>query len=84
MSDIDCACDRGIFVLVADNIDVHSLLMPVCTFTRLIPLVKRHHLLLVTLLLANAGVAETLPLFLDRLVPSPIYAVVISAGENTA
>ena len=44
----------------------------------LIPLVKQHHLLLVTLLLANAGVAETLPLFLDRLVPSPIYAVIIS------
>lgn len=44
----------------------------------LIPLVKRHHLLLVTLLLANAGVAETLPIFLDRLVPSPIYAVIIS------
>ena len=44
----------------------------------LIPLVRRHHLLLVTLLLSNAGVAETLPLFLDKLVPSPVIAILIS------
>lgn len=41
-------------------------------------IVKNHHLLLVTLLLANAGVNEALPLFLDKLVPSPIYAILIS------
>eukprot|EP00049_Salpingoeca_infusionum_P027013 m.29619 g.29619 ORF g.29619 m.29619 type:complete len:228 (-) comp9188_c0_seq2:1158-1841(-) len=41
------------------------------------PLVKRHHLLLVTLLLANAGVNETLPLFLDKLVPEYV-AIIIS------
>eukprot|EP00041_Stephanoeca_diplocostata_P010911 m.174827 g.174827 ORF g.174827 m.174827 type:complete len:469 (-) comp18336_c0_seq2:94-1500(-) len=44
----------------------------------LMPIVKHHHLLLVTLLLSNAGVAETLPLFLDKLVPSPVYAILIS------
>lgn len=43
-----------------------------------LPLVRHHHLLLVTLLLCNAGVNESLPLFLDDLVPSPIYAILIS------
>ena len=43
-----------------------------------LPLVMRHHLLLVTLLLCNAGVNETLPLFLDDLLPSPIYAIIVS------
>lgn len=33
------------------------------------PLLERHHLLLVTLLLANAAAMESLPLFLDRLFP---------------
>lgn len=33
-------------------------------------MIRRHHLLLVTLLLANSVAMETLPLFLDRLVPS--------------
>jgi len=32
--------------------------------------VKRHHLLLVTLLMANALAMEALPLVLDRMVPS--------------
>ena len=27
---------------------------------------------------ANAGVAETLPIFLDKLVPNPIYAILLS------
>ncbi|EGD73068.1 hypothetical protein PTSG_04782 [Salpingoeca rosetta] len=44
---------------------------------RIKPLVKRHHLLLVTLLLANAAVNESLPLFLDDLVPEYI-AIIIS------
>eukprot|EP00899_Mesostigma_viride_P007915 jgi/Mesvir1/17124/Mv07556-RA.1 len=44
---------------------------------RIIPLVNKHHLLLVTLLLANAMAAEALPIFLDRLV-GPIAAVALS------
>lgn len=40
-------------------------------------LIKRHHLLLVTLLISNAIAMETLPLFLDRLVPAWL-AVVLS------
>lgn len=32
--------------------------------------IHRHHLLLVTLLLANSIAMEALPIFLDRLVPS--------------
>jgi metal transporter CNNM len=37
---------------------------------RVMPLVQRHHLLLVTLLMANALAMEALPLFLDRVLPS--------------
>lgn len=37
---------------------------------RLLPLVERHHQVLVTLLLVNALANEALPLFLDNLVPS--------------
>ena len=44
---------------------------------KLLPIVRRHHLLLVTLLLLNSAANETLPLFLDRIVPSWM-AVVIS------
>ena len=44
---------------------------------KIIPVVKRHHLLLVTLLLANAGAMEALPLMLDKLV-SPAVAIVLS------
>jgi metal transporter CNNM len=44
---------------------------------KLLPLVRRHHLLLVTLLLLNSAANETLPLFLDRVVPSWL-AVIIS------
>jgi len=32
-----------------------------------LPLIQRHHYLLVTLLLYNSAANETLPLFLDRL-----------------
>jgi metal transporter CNNM len=45
---------------------------------RLIPLKKDHHLLLVTLLLVNAGVNEALPIFLDRIVPYPWMAILLS------
>ena len=43
----------------------------------LLPIVKQHHFLLVTLLLLNSMANEALPLFLDRLV-SPIAAVLLS------
>ena len=41
------------------------------------PLIKREHHLLVTLLLCNAGAMEALPIFLDKLV-SPVAAILIS------
>eukprot|EP00854_Cymbomonas_tetramitiformis_P011155 gene11155-13180_t len=44
---------------------------------KIIPLVKDHHLLLVTLLLCNAGAMEALPIFLDKLVPE-FAAIIIS------
>ncbi|XP_028411716.1 DUF21 domain-containing protein At4g33700-like [Dendronephthya gigantea] len=44
---------------------------------KIIPLVSRHHLLLVTLLLANAVAVESMPLCLDR-ISNPIVAVVVS------
>lgn len=44
---------------------------------RIFPVVKRHHLLLVTLLLANAAAVESMPLCLDR-VSDPITAIVVS------
>jgi len=43
----------------------------------ILPLVKRRHLLLVTLLLANAVCMEALPLVLDRLA-SPLVAILLS------
>ncbi|GMH80356.1 hypothetical protein TrLO_g5518 [Triparma laevis f. longispina] len=43
----------------------------------LLPLIERHHLMLVTLLLYNAGANECLPLFLDKMVPSYI-AIILS------
>ncbi|XP_075248314.1 uncharacterized protein LOC142341278 [Convolutriloba macropyga] len=43
----------------------------------LLPLVKRHHLLLVTLLLTNAAAVESMPVFLDRLA-GPVTAVLVS------
>ncbi|XP_013775250.1 DUF21 domain-containing protein At4g33700-like [Limulus polyphemus] len=43
----------------------------------IIPLVEKHHLLLVTLIFGNAAAVEAMPLFLDR-VSNPITAVVVS------
>lgn len=45
--------------------------------SRLLPVVQKHHLLLVTLLLMNACANEALPLFLEKLVP-PAFAVLVS------
>lgn len=47
---------------------------------KVLPLVSHHHLLLVTLLLCNAGVNESLPLFLDDLVPSPMCVCAFVCG----
>lgn len=44
---------------------------------RILPLLKDHHLLLVTLLLLNALANEALPIFLDDLL-SPVFAVLLS------
>jgi metal transporter CNNM len=43
----------------------------------LVPLISRHHLLLVTLLLINATAMEMLPLALDKLVPE-FVAIILS------
>jgi metal transporter CNNM len=45
--------------------------------TRLLPVIKNHHLLLVTLMLWNATATEALPIFLDGLVDEYI-AIIIS------
>lgn len=45
---------------------------------RIIPLRKRGHLLLVTLLIANAAAAEALPLFLDSLLATGWQAILVS------
>lgn len=44
---------------------------------KIMPLVRKHHLLLVTLLTCNALAMEALPLFLDRLV-GPLFAIILS------
>lgn len=46
---------------------------------RILPLVERHHLLLVTLLLANAMAVEAMPLFLDR-ISNPAIALGVSVS----
>jgi len=45
--------------------------------TKVLDVLKNHHLLLVTLLLWNAGVNEALPIFLEDVV-SPVVAIVLS------
>ncbi|KAJ8314471.1 hypothetical protein KUTeg_006621 [Tegillarca granosa] len=46
---------------------------------RILPIVEKHHLLLVTLLLANAAAVEAMPIFLDR-ISDPIIAVCVSVS----
>ena len=46
---------------------------------RILPIVKRHHLLLVTLLLGNAAAVEAMPIFLDR-ISDPVIAIVVSVS----
>jgi metal transporter CNNM len=43
-----------------------------------LPAIENRHLLLVTLLLLNSVANEALPLFLDKVVPNPIYALLLS------
>ena len=45
--------------------------------TRILNLVKRHHLLLVTLLLANAIAVESMPIFLNK-ITNEIVAILVS------
>ena len=44
---------------------------------RIVPLIKKHHLLLVTLLLANAGAVEAMPIFMDK-ITNPVLAILVS------
>ena len=46
---------------------------------RLLPVILKHHHLLVTLLLCNAVAMEALPIFLDALMPSA-YAILVSVS----
>ena len=47
------------------------------TARRVMGVIKHHHWLLVTLLVANAACMEALPIFLDRMMPS--YAAIIAS-----
>jgi metal transporter CNNM len=42
---------------------------------RVLPLIRQHHLLLVTLMLFNATANEAMPLFLDQLVPTAVTII---------
>ena len=44
---------------------------------RIFPVIDKHHWMLVTLLLCNAGAMETLPIFLDKMVPE-VWAIILS------
>ena len=44
---------------------------------RVLPLLKNHNLLLVTLVLGNAAAMQTLPIFFDRIVPTYL-AIILS------
>lgn len=46
---------------------------------RVLPIVRKHHWLLATLLIVNAAAMEALPIFLDRMVPETI-AIAISVS----
>jgi hypothetical protein len=46
--------------------------------SKILPLVKNGHLLLVTLLLSNAAAMEALPLFLNKISPSELVSILLS------
>jgi metal transporter CNNM len=68
----------GLFLglLTLDPLDLHIILIVSISdedkkyANTLLPIVEQHHLVLVTLLLMNGIVYETLPLFMDKLVPT--------------
>ena len=43
---------------------------------RIFPVIDQHHWMLVTLLLCNAGAMETLPIYLDKIVPEALAILV--------
>ncbi|KAJ0388730.1 hypothetical protein ATCC90586_010708 [Pythium insidiosum] len=43
--------------------------------SRVLPILSKHHFLLVTLMLVNAGANEALPIFLSRLVPESVSII---------
>lgn len=45
--------------------------------SKILPIVEKHHLLLVTLLLANAAAVESMPIFMDR-ISTPVIAIAVS------
>ncbi len=45
--------------------------------TKIIPIIQKHHLLLSTLLICNAFALESLPIFVEKALPSYI-AIIIS------
>jgi len=45
--------------------------------SRILPVIKKHHLLLVTLVLGNAAAFEALPIFMDHMFPS-VMAIILS------
>eukprot|EP00757_Euglenozoa_sp_SAG-D1_P012620 gene12620-3702_t len=47
---------------------------------RLIPILENQHLLLVSLLLVDVACSEALPLFIHKLFPSEITAIIFSVG----
>ena len=75
----------GLFLglLTLDPLDLHIILIVSISeeykqhAKTLLPIVEQHHLVLVTLLLMNGIVYETLPLFMDKLVPTWM-AVILS------
>ena len=45
--------------------------------SKILPIVERHHLLWVTLLLANAAAVVSMPIFMDK-ISSPIITICVS------
>ena len=45
--------------------------------SKILPIVEKHHLPLVTLLLANAAAVESMPIFMNR-ISTPVIAIVVS------
>ncbi len=80
-----CAFASGLTIGI-NSFDITELMIKSRTGTdlekkyasRILPLMKNHHMLLVSLLLWNALAAEALPIYLDQLVPAAWVAIVVS------